>query len=286
MDTSFFCSTALLISILGTIFLGISALIFRSPFAIRVIQMLMSVTAFFAALAAIVFLLGDLTPVSAFLLGVPVQIDTLSAIFLLIIGVAAPMCQMYSISYLRNNSHYHIPSLLLCTALFVGGMEMVLVMTTPFSFFFAWEIMSVSSFFLILADREKPSIKAAMQYMTMTQVGAMAIILGLFTAGFQLFENFSVLVPVASLLIPFCFFFLGFGSKAGLVPLHLWLPAAHPQAPSHISALLSGVMLKMAVYAFLRFFFVLHPDLPPFFGAMVLFFGLFSAFFGVLHAST
>ncbi len=285
MDTSFFVIFTLSFSLLGTLLLAGGSILFRCPAWTRWTQIFLSVTALLASLSAGIFLISDLSVVSGYILGISFQIDTLSAIFLFIIGICSFLAHIYSLSYLRENHHYNVPVLLFFTALFIFGMEMVVIMTSPISFLFAWEIMSISSFFLILADREKASVQAALLYITMTQMSAMAIMAGFFTSGLSVFHDFSTVISATSLLLSFSFFFFGFGLKAGLVPLHIWLPAAHPQAPSHISALLSGVMLKMAVYAFLRFLFLLQPDLPEYFGAIVLFIGLLSALFGVLFAS-
>jgi hydrogenase-4 component B len=165
----------------------------------------------------------------------------------------------------------------------------VTLVHTSAAFLFFWELMSFASFFLVMTSREESSRSAALFYLIMTQVGAAAITLG-FAIVFdgQLFAPFhhvgDALSPGMALFAGILFF-IGFGSKAGLVPLHAWLPKAHPEAPSHISALMSGAMLKVALYGFFLVLIEILPPLPIGYAVMVTFIGLFTAMYGVFNAA-
>jgi formate hydrogenlyase subunit 3/multisubunit Na+/H+ antiporter MnhD subunit len=155
---------------------------------------------------------------------------------------------------------------------------------------FAWEIMSLSSYFLVVYEHEESSHRrAAFLYLLMAHVSGLFILLsfGVLAGashgfGFDMIRHGDISTLSASLA--FVLALLGFGMKAGVVPLHVWLPEAHPVAPSHISALMSAVMLKVSVYGFIRVVFDLIPQLQPTWGVWVLLVGTFSAFFGILMA--
>ncbi|GAB6044862.1 hydrogenase 4 subunit B [Caminibacter profundus] len=155
-------------------------------------------------------------------------------------------------------------------------------------FLFFWELMSLSSWQLILTEKTEESISAARFYFFMTHFGFVFILIFfLILTSNDLFDTFSVLKENAiNFKYPSFLFFLitiGFLSKAGVVPLHVWLPYAHPAAPSPVSALMSGVMLKVAIYAFLRFLFIL-PNWHIEWGVIILILGALSSLVGVLYA--
>jgi formate hydrogenlyase subunit 3/multisubunit Na+/H+ antiporter MnhD subunit len=221
-----------------------------------------------------------------------VRLDALSGFFQMVIGIAVLAVSLYGPGYVRE---YHVQRhplwlLGLCTGLFIAGMEMVLLADDAFFFVIAWELMSVSSYFLVAFQHEHASNRrAAFLYLLMAEVGAIAIILGFgvlaatshsFT--FDAFRDTHLSSGWGT--IAFLLAFLGFGMKAGLVPLHAWLPEAHPVAPSHISSLMSGIMLKVALYGLIRFGFDLLGDIQWQWGLAVLLLGTASAVFGVLYA--
>lgn len=214
-----------------------------------------------------------------------------SAIFTLILNVVACPVVIYAMAYgERYRDTYHLPTLDALTVLFVVGMQGVLLSPTPLVFLLFWEMMSVASFFLVLADGRDESIHAALFYLIMTQLGAAAIMAGfavlsggVFLASFDQMVFLSQSLPAWSLLLAFVLLFFGFGSKAGLWPFHVWLPLAHPQAPSHVSALMSGVMLKMALYGFLLSI-SLFPAIPAAWGTASIVVGMVTAVYGVLYA--
>jgi len=221
------------------------------------------------------------------------QITTLSAIFFLITSGISALVGIYSVRYLFLYKKSYSPNLTQSLmSFFVLGMQGVLLASNSFSFLFFWEVMSITSFFLVLSDRTKESVKAAFLYFIMTHLGASAILGGFLILGkgsifFDLnnINSASQNLSPAMLGLAFSLFIFGFGSKAGLVPFHVWLPEAHPQAPSNISALMSGLMLKIAIYGFILVTLG-FANVPVWAGLAVLFLGLLSAIVGVLNALT
>ena len=173
---------------------------------------------------------------------------------------------------------------------FLAGMNLVVLADDAFTFLFSWEFMSLSSWALVMAHHRRPGNAAAgYVYLLMASFGTLALLLafGLLagSAGgyaFASIRSATASDPVAGVVLALVL--VGAGSKAGLVPLHVWLPLAHPAAPSHVSALMSGVMTKVAVYGFARI--VLDLLGPPlwWWGALVVLLGGMTAVLGVLHA--
>lgn len=215
-------------------------------------------------------------------------LDTVAAYFLLPVFCLSALAAMYSFQYLHDRQrsvavalHYFFYALLL------ASMAMVTLAGNMVAFALAWEIMSVSSFFLVMYDGHKEETRhAGYLYFVFTQAGALVLfaafgILYAQTGSFS-FEGLAVLpeqVKLAACLL----LLIGFGSKAGVMPLHIWLPYAHPAAPSHVSAVMSGVMIKMGVYGIFRFYLLLAPSssLVP---HTVLVLGMISGLLGVVYA--
>jgi hydrogenase-4 component B len=172
---------------------------------------------------------------------------------------------------------------------------MILVVTADNALLFliVWEAMSLLSYFLVVFEHEKPeNVHAGFVYLVMTHVGTAFLVL-LFLLFYQqsgsfdfaTFRSATGSLPEITRTLAFVFALIGFGTKAGLVPLHIWLPYAHPAAPSHVSALMSGVMIKTAIYGMLRVFFdFLAPQLVWWWGLVVLMLASISAVLGVLYA--
>ena len=173
---------------------------------------------------------------------------------------------------------------------------MVVLADDALFFLISWELMAAASYFLVMYEDEKAENKrAAFLYLVIAHIGAMAILLsfgvmaGLAT-GFKDFSGYTFdamrasKFPVELATAAFFLAFFGFSAKAGVIPLHVWLPEAHPVAPSNVSALMSGVMLKTAIYGIIRVTFDLIKVFPWWWGAVVLVFGLISAVMGVLYA--
>lgn len=216
----------------------------------------------------------------------------LSAVMLAVISLVSGLVGIFSLSYFEiYKDTYNKYSSLALMALFVFGMQTVLLANNTFSFLFFWEVMSISSFFLVLADKTKESFSAAFLYFIMTHLGAAALLGGFLILGngsllfdFRMLRDAGQALSPLSLSLAFGLLFFGFGSKAGLVPFHVWLPEAHPQAPSNISALMSGLMLKVAIYGFLMVVMSLA-NLPMWAGYVVMSLGLISGLVGALYAA-
>jgi len=219
------------------------------------------------------------------------EFSVLSAVFFTAISLVSLLVGIYSIRYLELYQKSYDPSTVQSlTAIFVLGMQGVLLANNAFVFMVFWEVMSISSFFLVMVDKTQESLRAAFLYFIMTHLGASAIM-----AGFLILSNGSLIFELnnistasqqlspALLAIAFVLFLFGFGSKAGLVPFHVWLPEAHPQAPSNISAMMSGLMLKVSVYGFIVVVFN-FVQLPTWAGLTVVVLGLLSGIVGVLYA--
>lgn len=220
------------------------------------------------------------------------QLNLLSAIFFSLVSLISAVVGVYSLRYLKlYENSYNPKTVQALMSFFVLGMQGVFVANNSFSFLFFWEVMSIASFFLAFSDKTQESIKAAFLYFIMTHLGASAILGGFLILGngsllFDLnnIQSASQNLSAEKLCLVFLLFFFGFGSKAGLTPFHVWLPEAHPQAPSNISALMSGLMLKVAVYGFI-FITISLVNIPAWAGLVVIFLGLLSALVGVLYAT-
>ena len=218
-------------------------------------------------------------------------LDSWSAAFLLIIGLSGAAVSIYGIGYGRGYLGSRIRQLAGLWNLFIGSMVMVVLAGDAFTFILAWEVMALVSFLLVNHESEKKQVvHAAYQYMVMTHIGTAAILIAFYILGggaesfaFRDLAHSELTLPLQHLA--FGCAFAGFALKSGLMPLHVWLPNAHPAAPSHVSALMSGVMLKVAVYGFGRFVFEFIGAEVLGYGLVVMVIGLLSAFLGVLYAS-
>ncbi|MCI0654239.1 MAG: hydrogenase 4 subunit B [Methylococcaceae bacterium] len=232
-----------------------------------------------------------------FPLGLPwlpwhLRLDALSGFFLSVIGLALIAVSLFGPHYVREyeRGRRSLAVLGIATGLFVAGMELVLLAGDAFFFMIAWELMSVSSYFLVAYEHEQAANRrAAFLYLLMAEAGALFIILAFgvlaaFSDGFTFSAMREASLAPLWASIAFSLALIGFGMKAGIMPLHAWLPEAHPVAPSHISALMSGVMLKVAVYGLIRFSFDLLGELHWEWGIVVLILGSVSSVLGVLYA--
>jgi hydrogenase-4 component B len=262
--------------------------------ALAGVYALSALAAALTALRATSFLFAAETPEDAVLplglpwLGAHFHADALSAFFLVVVGVAATLVSIFAIDYGRHEAEPR--RILPFYPLFLAGMSLVLVAADAFTFLLSWELMSLASWLLVLAShRERETGNAALLYLIMASLGAGALLLafGLLAAGSGDYAfmqmRASALSPGQSALF-FLLVVIGTGSKAGVVPLHAWLPPAHAAAPSHVSALMSGVMTKVALYGFIRLIFDLAGPTPWWWGAMVLLLGGITALLGVLYA--
>ncbi|MGA2548351.1 MAG: proton-conducting transporter membrane subunit [Rectinemataceae bacterium] len=218
-----------------------------------------------------------------------VALDPLSAFFLIPVFLVGALASIYGIGYSPQAKNRRTGRRLqLFFGFLVAGMALLLIARQALAFLIGWEAMALSSFFLIsIEDDRAENRRAGFIYLIATHIGTLTLF-GLFALWRRATGSF-VLEPVAGTLsmsvmngIFFCALF-GFGLKAGIMPLHFWLPGAHAAAPSHVSALLSGVVLKMGIYGLLRMLSLL-PSFPAAWGALVLALGAISGLLGVAFA--
>jgi hydrogenase-4 component B len=218
-------------------------------------------------------------------------LDPLAAFFLVVLGALTVGTSLFSIGYFRAMPPPTLGLLFLEHQLFLASLVFVFVAADAYLFMLAWESMALSSYFLVTTDHKIPEIRrAGFLYLLIAHVGAIAILLcfGVMQGGhgdyaFTSLRNAHLSAEWASVV--FVLALVGFGAKAGFVPLHVWLPEAHPAAPSPVSALMSGIMLKTAVYGLLRITFDLLPMQLAWWGPLTLGIGLVTAVFGVMFAA-
>ncbi len=222
------------------------------------------------------------------------RLDPLAAFFVVTISLVGLATSVYAYGYVREFVG-RISIGLLGSLLngFLLSMTLVVLADNGFFFLILWEVMSLLSYVLVVTEHEKPGVReAGLFYLIMTHVGTAFIILTflLFSQetgsfSFEAFRHPDQRLPEGLRSVAFFTALIGFGAKAGIVPLHVWLPYAHPAAPSHISALMSGVMIKTAIYALIRVYFdFLEGLFPWWWGFTVLVVGALSALLGVMYA--
>lgn len=222
---------------------------------------------------------------------VSLRLDPLAAYFVLVVSLVGVAASLYALGYLGGESG----SLVALGAAyngFLASMVLVVLADSVFAFLLAWEVMSLVSFFLVIHHHRRDEVRrAGYIYLVMTHASTAFLLAGylvLFAATGSLdFADFRVAAATLPDFIRDVVFLLAmvaFGTKAGVIPLHVWLPRAHPAAPSHVSALMSGVMIKVALYGLLRVGWELAGPGPAWWGALILALGAVSAVLGVLYA--
>ncbi|MER9343721.1 hydrogenase 4 subunit B [Mesorhizobium sp. M0601] len=221
-------------------------------------------------------------------IGAHFRLDALSTFFLIVVNFGGSMASLYGLGYGRHESAPH--RVLPFFPAFLAGMNLVVVADDAFTFLLSWEFMSLASWALVMAHhRKQDNARAGYIYLVMASFGTLALLLAFgLLAGSDGTYTFDAMraadpTPFAAAFV-LVLMLLGAGSKAGLVPLHVWLPLAHPAAPSHVSALMSGVMTKVAVYGFIRVIFDLLGEPAWWSGVAVLFLGGLTAVLGILYA--
>lgn len=221
-------------------------------------------------------------------ISISMYIDRLAAFFILIIAAVAFAVEIFSIGYIEHfESQARKNALLAIMNLFVLSMVLVVSSKSMLSFLVFWEIMSLSSFFLVYFDYDKiETRKAGIFYLVMTQLSTILLIAAFVIVynGSGSFDISSVKLSSAMASLGFVLAFLGFGIKAGVIPFHKWLPYAHPSAPSNISALMSGLMIKVAIYGMMRFLIFVFGVKALWWGILILVIGTISAILGVIYA--
>src|SRR5436309_2998781 len=221
-------------------------------------------------------------------LGTHVRLDPLAAAFLAVVNLGGATASLYGLGYGRHEAE---PARVLpFFPAFLAGMNLVVLADDAFTFLLSWEFMSLTSWALVMAHHRQPgNARAGYIYLLMASFGTLSLLLsfGLLAGpsggyAFDAIRNAHLSANVTAAVLALAL--LGAGSKAGLVPLHVWLPLAHPAAPSHVSALMSGVMTKVAVYGFLRIVFDLLGPPVWWWSMVVLALGGATAVMGVLYA--
>ena len=219
--------------------------------------------------------------------------DGLSGFFLALVVLVSLPSAIFSIGYLRSTtSKIKFSFVTALLAFFVFSMSMVVTSRNLFSFLVFWELMSLSSYFLVVFEHtHERCVRAGTIYLVMTHIGTAALIAAFAIlyrqAGsfdFGAVKGAAFLMPQGLRNIVFILLFIGFGTKAGVVPLHIWLPYAHPEAPSHVSSIMSGVMIKVALYGMIRFFLMLLTGGPAWWGGVVLVFAAITCVIGIAYA--
>jgi hydrogenase-4 component B len=263
----------------------------------RITRYVFPVSAFGSLVLALAGL-GGLTETSVAVLpfGLPdlpfhLRMDALSSFFLLLLGSASVGISLFSAGYFRGMSKGALALLNLEYHVFMVSMALVFMADDAYMFMVAWESMALSSYFLVTTEHEKPEVRrAGFLYLLIAHVGAIAILMsfGVMQGGhgdytFDTMRHAHLSPFWAS--ITFLLALFGFGAKAGILPLHAWLPEAHPAAPSPVSAMMSGIMLKTAIYGMLRVTFDLLHTQMWWWGVFALTLGLLTALFGVIFAA-
>jgi formate hydrogenlyase subunit 3/multisubunit Na+/H+ antiporter MnhD subunit len=220
-----------------------------------------------------------------------IRLDALSALFLVLLGITSVGISLFAAGYFRRPQGVAPGLIVLEYHLFLASMGLVLLADDAYSFMLAWESMALASYLLVTTDHRIAEIReAGFLYLLIAHVGALAILLsfGVLQGGswhftFDAMRGAHLRGPWATAAFLLALF--GFGAKAGLVPLHVWLPEAHPAAPSPVSALMSGVMLKTALYGMLRVGLDLLGGAAWWWGLLMLAIGLFTALYGVVFAA-
>ena len=224
--------------------------------------------------------------------GIAIRLDVLGAFFLGIVSIVGLPATLYGASYTHAyDDRYSVRFMGLMFNLFLLGMSIVPCAGNVLTFVLGWELMSVASYFLVMTEFEEAETRSAgLWYAGMTHFGLVLLLPMFFlmaTGGGTAFSDLKIAaasLPATTRGGVFVLAVLAFGSKAGLAPLHVWLPRAHPAAPSHVSALMSGVMIKLGIYGLVRVTLDLLGGGPAWWGGVLLALGSISALLGVLYA--
>jgi hydrogenase-4 component B len=271
----------------------IAVVLVSSPRASNVIYGACLVIALVLCVVGVICLFGRATSFMTLPLGLPwlgahFRIDALASFFIILVNLGGAAASLFALGY---GQHERVPERVLpFYPAYLAGMNLVVLSDDAFSFLVSWEFMSLSSWALVVAHHwERENLRAGYVYLLMASFGTLTLLLcfGLLAGadGNYAFDAIRASHPSAALAaLALILALIGAGSKAGVVPLHAWLPLAHPAAPSHVSALMSGVMTKVAVYGFVRIGFDLLSAPEWWWSMLVLAVGGITAVMGVLYA--
>ncbi|MCW2285412.1 hydrogenase-4 component B [Rhodoblastus acidophilus] len=219
------------------------------------------------------------------------RLDPLAGLLVAVISALALVGSIYGLAYVREYAGRGVAAMGFFMNVFIASMLLVVTSDNAFWFLIFFEMISLASYFLVIFDQEREAVSAGFLYFVVAHAGSVLIMAAFFLMAnatgsfdFAAFRSAHIPEPVAS--IAFVLGLLGFGAKAGVIPLHVWLPRAHPAAPSHASALMSGVMIKIGVFGIVK----VAVDLlgasggPLWWGLLVLAVGAVSSVLGVIYA--
>lgn len=227
------------------------------------------------------------------LLNLTIYIDSLSAFFLLIISTVSLVSSIYGLKYMEQYAKsYSLGAFGFFYNLFIASLLLVTTASNGLYFLLVWELMSLTSYFLVIFENtKKENINAGLIYLIMAHFGTAFILLTMVflyistgSFDFSFIREHASSIPIFTKNIIFILALIGFGTKAGIIPLHIWLPRAHPAAPSQVSALMSGVMIKTAIFMLIRLFLDILPSGQIWWGLALLIIGAISSILGVLYA--
>ena len=287
LDVALGCAATLLVFAVLAVTIGktpaATRIIYGASFIVATVSLVAATSQLFAAVPQQITL-----PFGVPWLGVHFRLDALSAFFLIVTDLGALSASLFALGY---GEHEAAPQRVLpFYPAFLAGMTLTLVADDAFTFLVSWEFMSLTSWALVVSHhRQADNLRAGYVYLVMAAFGTMALLLafGLLAGadGAYAFAQMRAAPPTATTgALVLVLALIGAGSKAGIVPLHAWLPLAHPAAPSHVSALMSGVMTKVAVYGFVRIVFDLAGPPAWWWSILVLALGGVTAVMGVLYA--
>jgi len=226
--------------------------------------------------------------------GLAFHLDRLGAIFLAVIGAVTVPVSIYGFGYAAAyDGRYSARWIALQTGVFLLSMCLVVCAASVLTFVLAWELMAVTSWLLVITEHDRPdTVRGGLWYLAMTHMSLAALLAAFFLLGrhgttawtFDALRAGARSLPPGTRNAVFILALIGFGSKAGLIPVHVWLPRAHPAAPSHVSALMSAVMVKLGVYGLLRVGLDLLGGGPAWWGVVLVAAGASTALTGVLYA--
>lgn len=291
----------LFISILATFVIGasLSLLLQKNPDISNKVATIASIIGSVMGMGTAIYLLltksffSFTIPTSFPLFTISIHVDALSAFFILIISTVALASSLYGIGYMRHYyTGHNIGVFGFFYNLFLLSLFLVTTAYNGFYFIFVWELMSLTSLYLVIFEHNhEKNIQAGYIYFAMTHFATACILIAFFllyketgTFDFGKIQQLSETLPVLLKNLVFILLLVGFGTKAGIIPLHIWLPRAHSATPSHVSALMSGVMIKMGIFMMFRFFIDLLPQIPLWWGVVILIIGSISSVMGVLYA--
>jgi hydrogenase-4 component B len=278
---------------------ALAALVSTTPAACRALAAAGALVGAGAGVALGALVMIERTPFTLTLIellpltGTAIRIDGLGAFFLVIIGPVGGAAAIYGFGYsAAYTGRYSLRLLGTMFNLLLLALSVQVMADNALTFLIAWEGMSLSAYWMVLTEHDQPgTVQAGVWYIAMTHAGFAALIaMFLLLSGGELTTAFAAMRSGAATLAPltrdaiFLLALFGFGSKAGIIPLHIWLPMAHPVAPSHVSALMSGVVIKMGIYGLLRVVLDVLGGGPVWWGGIVLGVGTVSALLGVLYA--